>query len=190
MCFPDVYEIEMLNTKYTPISVNKIILSLYNLNHKYFTYEKEDRPLYAHQNETDEILYLQENLLKPIEKAGAATFQTDLERFAYQKKDAFTEIDKRLAKRRYLLGDIVTEADKLLYQTLLRHDYIYYYLYKLNFAKSFDFENIARYVTELKEIPEIADSIQIEEEKKKAYLGLEEAWNPYRLVFDGPGARI
>lgn len=52
----------------------------------------------------------------------------------------------------------------------------------MNFAKSFDFENIARYVTELKEIPEIADSIQIEEEKKKAYLGLEEAWNPYRKV--------
>ena len=130
MCFPDVYEIEMLNTKYTPISVDKIILSLYNLNHKYFTYEKKDRPLYAHQNETDEILYLQENLLKPIEKAGAATFQTDLERFVYQEKDALTEIDKRLAKRKYLLGDTVTEADKLLYQTLLRHDYIYYYLYK------------------------------------------------------------
>lgn len=55
----------------------------------------------------------------------------------------------------------------------------------MNFAKSFDFENIARYVTELKEIPEIADSIQIEEEKKKAYLGLEEAWNPYRLVLTG-----
>lgn len=69
----------------------------------------------------------------------------------------------------------------------------------MNFAKSFDFENIARYVTELKEIPEIADSIQIEEEKKKAYLGLEEArnpyrleeaWNPYRLVFDGPEDEI
>lgn len=60
----------------------------------------------------------------------------------------------------------------------------------MNFAKSFDFENIARYVTELKEIPEIADSIHIEEEKKKAYLGLEEAWNPYRLVFDGPEDEI
>ena len=81
-------------------------------------------------------LYMKENLLLPIEKAGAATFQTDLERFAYQEKDALTEIDKRLSKRNYLLGDTVTEADKLLYQTLLRHDYIYYYLYKLNFAKS------------------------------------------------------
>ena len=101
-----------------------------------FTYEKEKRPLYAHQNEADEITYMKENLLLPIEKAGAATFQTDLERFAYQEKDALTEIDKRLSKRKYLLGDTVTEADKLLYQTLLRHDYIYYYLYKLNFAKS------------------------------------------------------
>ena len=30
----------------------------------------------------------------------------------------------------------MTEADKLLYQILLWHNYIYYYLYKLNFAKS------------------------------------------------------
>ena len=140
-----------------------------------FTYEKEDRPLYAHQNEADEITYMKENLLLPIEKAGAATFQTDLERFAYQEKDALTEIDKRLSKRKYLLGDTVTEADKLLYQTLLRHDYIYYYLYKLNFAKSFDFANIARYEAELKQIPDIADSIQIEDEKRKTFLGLEDA---------------
>ena len=64
-----------------------------NLENK-FTYEKEDRPIYAHQNEADEITYLKENLLLPIKKAGAATFQTDLERFAYQEKDALTEIDK------------------------------------------------------------------------------------------------
>lgn len=151
-----------------------------------FTYEKEDRPLYAHQNEADEITYLKENLLLPIKKAGAATFQSDLERFAYQEKDALTEIDKRLSKRKYLLGDTVTEADKLLYQTLLRHDYIYYYLYKLNFAKSFDFTNIARYEAELKQIPDIANSIQIEDEKRKTFLGLEDAQNPYHLVFCGP----
>ena len=81
------------------------------------------------------------------------------------------------------LGDTVTEADKLLYQILLRHDYIYYYLYKLNFAKSFDFANIARYEAELKQIPDIADSIQIEDEKRKTFLGLEDARNPYHLVF-------
>ena len=75
------------------------------------------------------------------------------------------------------LGDTVTEADKLLYQILLRHDYIYYYLYKLNFAK------IARYEAELKQIPDIADSIQIEDEKRKTFLGLEDARNPYHLVF-------
>lgn len=80
----------------------------------------------------------------------------------------------------------MTEADNLLYQTLLWHDYIYYYLYKLNFTKSFDFANIARYEAELKQIPDIADSIQIEDEKRKAFLGLEDAWNPYHLVFCGP----
>ena len=68
----------------------------------------------------------------------------------------------------------MTEADKLLHQTLLWHDYIYYYLYKLNFAKSFDFANIAKvWKLSWKQIPDIADSIQIEDEKRKAFLGLE-----------------
>ena len=85
-----------------------------------------------------------------------------------------------------MTGEDVTDADKLLYQTLLRHDYIYYYLYKLNFAKTYDFENIARYIKELKQIEEIAKSIDIEEEKKKAFLELTDERNPYHLVFSGP----
>lgn len=151
-----------------------------------FTYEKETRKIYAHTNVQDEIEYLKADLIEPIRKAGEATFQTDLERWAHQEEDTLKEIDKRLAKSKYLLGEQVTEADKLLYQTLLRHDYIYYYLYKLNFAKSFDFANIARYEGDLKKIPDIADSIRIEEEKEKAYLDLEDRRNPYHLIFRGP----
>ncbi len=151
-----------------------------------FVAEQETRKIYAHTNEADEIEYLKENLLLPIEKAGEATFQTELERWAYQEKDALKAIDKRLSDRKYLLGDTVTEADKLLYQTLLRHDYIYYYLYKLNFAKSFDYANIARYETALKAFPEIANSIQIQKEKEKAYEELDDARNPYHLIFRGP----
>lgn len=151
-----------------------------------FVYEQEVRKIYAHTDEADELQYLQENLILPIEKAGEAAFQTELERWAHQEEDTFKAIDQRLAARKYLLGDQVTEADKLLYQTLLRHDYIYYYLYKLNFAKSFDYANIARYEADLREYPEIVNSIQIQEEKEKAYLELEDARNPYHLIFRGP----
>lgn len=151
-----------------------------------FRYEPETRSIYAHTDEAEEVQYLKENLLLPIEKAKAATFQTDLERWAHQEEDTLKAIDQRLAGRTYLLGDTVTKADQLLYQTLLRHDFIYYYLYKLNFAKSFDYENLARYMAALKKIPEIAGSIQIQEEKEAAYRALDDARNPYHLIFRGP----
>lgn len=167
---------------YAPTGREKLSL---DPEHK-FTYEQEMRKLYAHVKDEDEVQYLKEYLLLPIEKAGKAEFQTELERWAHQVEDAFEEINKRLARRRFLLGDVPAEADKLLYQTLLRHDHIYYYLYKLNFAKSTDYANIARYREELSGIPEIAESIQIEKEREQAYRALDDARNPYHLIARGP----
>jgi glutathionyl-hydroquinone reductase len=142
--------------------------------------------VFKHSSGKEETEYLREELIKPIENAGKSAFQTDLERWAHIEEDTLKEINHRLSGRRFLTGEDVTDADKLLYQTLLRHDYIYYYLYKLNFAKTYDFENIARYIKELKQIEEIAKSIDIEEEKKKAFLELTDERNPYHLVFSGP----
>ncbi|MEX2805666.1 glutathione binding-like protein [Streptococcus sp. H31] len=63
--------------------------------------------------------------------------------------DAFELIDQCLGLSPYLVGNQVSEADKLLYQTLLRLDHIDYYLSKINFAKSFDYEHLKTYVTKL-----------------------------------------
>lgn len=151
-----------------------------------FIYEKEEREIFKHIDVATEIEYIKEYVVKPIEKAGQATYQNEYERWAYQLRDAYKQIDRRLGRSKYLLGDAITEADKLLYQTLLRHDYIYYYIYKLDFAKSFDYENLARYMKELKQIPEVANSIDIVSEKQKAYIELEDERNPYHLIFEGP----
>ena len=73
-----------------------------------------------------------------------------------------------------------------MYQTLLKHDYIYYYLYKLNFAKTYDYENIRRYEKDLGGIEAIVSSIDIEKEKEEAFNNLPDERNPYHLVFRGP----
>jgi len=151
-----------------------------------FVFEKNTKDIYKHENVDGEKEYLEYSLLIPIKKASEATFQTDLERWAYQEKDALKQIDKRLSDRRFLLGDKSTKADELLYKTLLRHDHIYYYLYKLNFAKSFDFPNIKRYLEELSNIESVRNSIDIVKEKENAFLELEDDRNPYHLIFRGP----
>ena len=153
-----------------------------NPNRK-FIYKKSGN---KHDDVSEEIRYLQEELIKPIERAGKATFQTDLERWAHIEEDTLKEIDKRLSGRRFLTGNEVTEADRLLYQTLLKHDYIYYYLYKLNFAKTYDYENIRRYEKDLDGTEAIASSIDIEKEKEEAFNNLPDERNPYHLVFRGP----
>ena len=130
---------------------------------------------------------MKNELLDPIEKAGSATFQTDLERRAFQIQDTLKAIDERLAGQIFLTGVAPNSADKLLYQTLLRHDYIYYYLYKLNFAKSSDYPNLARFIKDIEKIEEIKNSIDIEAEKRAAFEAMSEERNPYRLVFTGPG---
>ena len=115
-----------------------------------------------------------------------AKYQGELERWSNILKDTFAEIDARLEERRYLLGNEISRADKLLYQTILRFDSIYYYLYKLNFAKSYDYINIRRYLSDLSRIDEIKSSINIEKEKEENFLRLDDDWNPYHLIFRGP----
>lgn len=151
-----------------------------------FLYEKEERNIFKYENEETVIKYLNDYLLYPIKKAGMATYQNELERWAHNEEDTLKDIDKHLTDNTYLLGEKMTNADVLLYQTLLRHDYIYYYLYKLNFAKSSDFPNIKKYLRNLQQISEIRNSIDIEKEKCENYLNLDDDRNPYHLVFDGP----
>jgi len=151
-----------------------------------FNYEEIKEKLYVHKTENDELQYIEKYVVQPIDNAGKATYQNELERWSHQFEDALKSINDRLAKKKYLLGDAFCKADVLLYQTLLRHDYIYYYLYKLNFAKARDFANIKRYLDELSNIKDISDTIDISNEKIEAYRNLDDLRNPYGLVFAGP----
>ena len=150
-----------------------------------FVYETNNESIYEHKDVKDEIEYLKFALIEPIERAARATYQNELERWAHLEADAFKEIDKRLKEKRYLLGDDITEADELLYKILKRHDHIYYYIYKLNFAKSFDHPNIKRYTEDLESIDRIKGSIDIRKETEEAYKALDDDRNPYHIIFRG-----
>ncbi len=147
-----------------------------------FSYQKEARAVFAHSSVETELEYLREYLIRPLEQAGQARFQTDLERWSFQVQDAFRALDGRLGKSSYLLGEEISAVDELLYRTLLRFDHIYYYLYKLNFAKTTDYPNLREYEHRLKD----RIAIDIEKEKEDAFADLDADRNPYGLVFRGP----
>ena len=151
-----------------------------------FTLEESAHELYKHENPENEKKYIEFALLEPIKRAAGATYQNELERWAHLEEDAFGELDRRLGNTEFLLGDEISEADEVLYKTLLRHDHIYYYLSKLNFAKATDYPNLKRYIEKLSGIEEIRNSIDIVKEKEQAFLELEDERNPYHLIFRGP----
>ena len=148
--------------------------------------EENANELFGHDTLEHEKEYLEYALIKPIKRAAEATYQNELERWAHQEEDAFESIDDRLGNSKFLLGDEISEADKELYKILLRHDHIYYYLSKLNFAKATDYPNLKRYIERLSGIEKIRNSIDIVKEKEQAFLELEDERNPYHLIFRGP----
>lgn len=148
--------------------------------------ESKDAALFEHHDVNTETRYIREYVEAPIENAKEAKFQTDLNRWSAVLKDSLTQIDLRLEKKKYLLGDEPGEADYLLYRTLLRLDYIQYHLAKLNAFKSYDFKNIVRYEADLSKVEAAAGSIDIQKEKEEAYRNLDEFRNPYGILFKGP----
>lgn len=124
-----------------------------------YIYEENVDKLFAHNNVEVEKEYLIKYLIDPVNNAKKATYQNELERWGAIERDTIISIDKRLKDNDYLLGDKVSEADIVLYQSLKRHDYIYYYLYKLNSFKSFDYENVDRYIKCLDNNEEVRNTI-------------------------------
>jgi putative glutathione S-transferase len=70
------------------------------------------------------------------------------------------EIEARLGRQRYLVGNQITEADWRLFPTLARFDVAYFSLFKCNRNRIADFPNLLNYVRELYAVPGVADTVK------------------------------
>ena len=59
------------------------------------------------------------------------------------------DLEQRLAGRRFLLGDAITEADIRLWVTLARFDPVYHYHFKVNLRRLTDYPNLWGYARDL-----------------------------------------
>jgi putative glutathione S-transferase len=73
---------------------------------------------------------------------------------------ALDEIEDRLARRRYLAGPQVTEADWRLFPTLVRFDVAYFSLFKCNKKRIADYPNLSNYMRELYQVPGVAATVK------------------------------
>lgn len=152
-------------------------------------FHKENAPdLYPEElrgdiDELNDILFNDVN--NGVYKAGFAHSQAAYER-AYDTLFArLDELEKRLAKQRYLFGDGITDSDVRLYVTLVRFDIAYYPVFRTNRNRIVDFQNLWAYARDLYQTPGFGDTTDFDAIKRGYHLG-NIAENPYQILAKGP----
>ncbi len=120
-----------------------------------------------------------------VYKAGFATTQHAYEAAVFPLFATLEKLEQRLAKNRYLLGDILTEADWRLFTTLIRFDAVYHGHFKCNLRTLESFANISAYVRELFQWPGVAATVNFEHIKQHYYQS-HTMINPTGVVPVGP----
>jgi glutathionyl-hydroquinone reductase len=163
-----------------------------DLSAQWRAYHRDGAPdLYpeAHRAEIDEIndaVYHDVN--NGVYKCGFAKGQAAYEK-AYQALFARLDaLSDRLATRRYLVGDTITEADIRLWVTLVRFDAAYHGHFKCNREKLAEMPVLWAYARDLFQTPGFGDTIDFEQIKQH-YYGVHAEINPTGIVPLGPDPR-
>ena len=98
---------------------------------------------------------------------------------------ALDELEVRLGRQRFLVGDQITEADWRLFPTLVRFDAVYYSHFKCNRRRLIDYPNLWSYTRDLYQQPGIAATVAMEQIKRHYYT-THDFLNPSRIIPDGP----
>jgi putative glutathione S-transferase len=94
-------------------------------------------------------------------------------------------LSDRLADRRYLMGDTVTEADVRLFTTLVRFDPVYHGHFKCNRQKLSELPVLWAYARDLFQTPGFGDTVDFDHIKRHYYL-VHTDINPTHIVPAGP----
>ncbi len=120
-----------------------------------------------------------------VYKAGLASSQAAYEEAFDTLFSTLNALEERLVRRRYLLGDSITEADVRLYPTLARFDAVYYVLYKCNLNRLVDYPGLWGYARDLYQTPGFGDTTDFAQIKRH-YYQTQDWINPNRIVPKGP----
>jgi putative glutathione S-transferase len=96
-------------------------------------------------------------------------------------------LEERLADRRFLMGDEITEADVRLFTTLARFDAVYYGHFKCNRNRLTEMPNLWGYARDLFQTPGFGETIDFDQIKQHYYI-VQSDVNPSAIVPKGPDA--
>jgi putative glutathione S-transferase len=116
-----------------------------------------------------------------VYKAGFATTQAAYDAAVGPLFAALDWLETRLANRRWLLGDALTEADWRLFTTLVRFDSVYHLHFKCNRRRIVDYPNLWAYTRALYQTPGVADTVRMDHIVRHYHYS-HDTINPYRII--------
>ncbi|MCC3764695.1 glutathione S-transferase C-terminal domain-containing protein [Glycomyces sp. TRM65418] len=161
----------------------------FDFSTQWAAHHREGAPNLIPDELVDEMLPVIDRVFKDVNngvyKAGFAGSQRAYERSYRRLFDALDWLEERLADRRYLMGDHITEADIRLFTTLLRFDAVYHGHFKCNRNKLTEMPNLWGYARDLFQTPGFGDTVDFDQIKRHYYVVHEDV-NPTRIVPAGP----
>lgn len=138
------------------------------------------------RDEIDEVaqrIYTEVN--NGVYRCGFAGSQRAYERAYDRLFTALDWLEDRLADRRYLVGDTITEADVRLFTTLARFDPVYHGHFKCNRSKLSEMPALWAYARDLFQTPGFGDTTDFVQIKQHYYI-VHSDINPTGVVPKGP----
>ena len=156
------------------------IIRMFNSAFNEFTPEKTD---YYPEDLLEEINLINaniyQNLNNGVYRCGFATSQEAYQAAFTRLFDCLNDLESRLSKQRYLLGEIITEADWRLFTTLVRFDAVYFSHFKTNMRRIHDYPELSGYVRDLFQQPGIEETVNMEHIKQHYYYSHNTITIPY-----------
>jgi putative glutathione S-transferase len=166
------------------------IIRMFNDAFDDLTLEVTDYYPEALSSEIDQInARVYETVNNGVYRAGFATSQSAYETAFRKLFESLDWLEDRLQHHRYLLGDLVTEADWRLFPTLVRFDPVYYGHFKCNLRHVYEYPALWGYTREIYQMPGIAATVSIEEYKNH-YYGSHRNLNPTGIIPQGPSLAL
>jgi putative glutathione S-transferase len=97
-----------------------------------------------------------------VYRCGFATTQAAYDAAVGPLFDTLDWLEDRLSRKRYIMGDRLTEVDWRLFPTLLRFDNVYHLHFKCNRKRIIDYPNLWAYTRELYQYEGIAETVNMD----------------------------
>ena len=120
-----------------------------------------------------------------VYKCGFATTQQAYDAAVGPLFETLDWLEARLAERRYLMGERITEADWRLFTTLVRFDAVYHGHFKCNRRRIVDYPNLWAYTRELYQWPGVRETVRMDHIVRHYHFS-HDSINPHRIVPIGP----